>query len=160
MHPIDRMYVFDEAHKPWHAREDHSTAFLLIWFLILVGLTVLFWFFGPEAYSQAHIPGVDASDKLEAAGTVLRLLDTALFKWGARILAGLCIMSSAWALKEQRFGMAIICIVGALIFGTATTWVKNIFEISGADSIFGQLCIPFSFVGFQVRRACHTQEEA
>lgn len=92
---------------------------------------------GTEAFSQARLPGADASDKLEAAGTLLRLIDTGLFKWGARIFAGLCIMSSAWALKEQRFGIAIICIVGAIIFGTAPTWVKNIFAIGGSDSVFG-----------------------
>lgn len=86
-----------------------------------------------------RLPGEDASDKLEAAGTMLKILDTALFKWGARIFAGVCIMSSAWALKEQRFGIAIICVVGAIIFGTAPKWVKNIFDIGDNQSIFSQL---------------------
>jgi hypothetical protein len=107
--------------------------------LIFGGYLLYLAFFGSEAYSQARLPGSDASDKLEAAGTLLRLIDTGLFKWGARIFAGLCIMSSAWALKEQRFGIAIICIVGAIIFGTAPTWVNNIFDIGGSDSVFGFL---------------------
>ncbi len=94
--------------------------------------------FGPDVFAAgARLPGTDVSDKLEAAGTLLRIIDTGLFKWGARIFAGICIMSSAWALKEQRFGIAIICIVGAIIFGTAPTWVRNIFEIGGGDSVFG-----------------------
>ncbi len=83
-----------------------------------------------------HLPGADESDKLEAAGTLLRLIDTGLFKWGARIFAGLCIMAAAWSLKEQRFGVCVICIVAAIIFGTAPTWVKNIFNMGGTDSIF------------------------
>ena len=108
------------------------------WILITLGLMAIsLWFISPEVFAQAQLPGSDASDKLEAAGTLLRLLDTALFKWGARIFAGICIMSAAWSLKEQRFGVAIICIVGALIFGTAPTWVKNIFSIGTGDSIFG-----------------------
>ena len=104
-----------------------------------IGAIALILIFGPEAYSQTRLPGTDASDKLEAAGTLLRLIDTGLFKWGARIFAGICIMSAAWALKEQRFGIAIICIVGAIIFGTAPTWVKNIFDIGGGDSVFGAI---------------------
>ena len=105
--------------------------------LLLTAIAVFCVAFMGEAFANSTLPGADASDKLEAAGTLLRMLDTALFKWGARIFAGLCIMSSAWSLKEQRFGIAIICIVGALIFGTAPQWVKNIFAISTGDSIFG-----------------------
>ena len=110
------------------------------WIMTMIAVALaaaLYWVFGAECFAQASLPGSDASDKLEAAGTLLRLLDTALFKWGARIFAGICIMSAAWSLKEQRFGIAIICIVGALIFGTAPTWVKNIFSIGAGDSIFG-----------------------
>jgi hypothetical protein len=106
-----------------------------LWMAVIMGLTAgMFWALG--AVAQSSLPGSDASDKMEAAGTLLRLLDTALFKWGARLFAGICIMSAAWSLKEQRFGIAIICIVGALIFGTAPTWVKNIFSIGAGDSIF------------------------
>jgi hypothetical protein len=90
------------------------------------------------AYST-QLPGEDASGKLEAAGILLKTLDTGIFKWGARIFAGLCIMSSAWALKEQRFGIAIICVIGAIIFGTAPKWVKNIFDIGDNQSLFSQL---------------------
>lgn len=107
--------------------------------LALVFAIALSWILGVEAFAQARLPGTDASDKLEAAGTLLRMIDTGLFKWGARIFAGICIMSAAWALKEQRFGIAIICIVGAVIFGTAPTWVKNIFDIGGGDSVFSSV---------------------
>ena len=134
--------ITNEAHKPWHLQKDWSTPLLLILLVALMILFICTVVFCPQAMSQARIPGVDASDKMEAAGTVLRLIDTALFKWGARIFAGICVMSSAWSLKEQRFGIAIICIVGAIIFGTAPHWVKNIFEISGNDSVFGLIAAP------------------
>lgn len=101
---------------------------LLISLVVLVGLS-------PDAMAGS-LPGSDESAKLTAAGTLLRIVDTGLFKWGARIFAGLCIMSAAWALKEQRFGVSVICIVGAIIFGTAPKWVKNIFDIGGGDSVF------------------------
>ena len=107
------------------------------WALVVAVLGfAAFWLISHDCMAQASLPGTDASDKLEAAGTLLRLIDTALFKWGARIFAGICVMSAAWSLKEQRFGIAIICIVGALIFGTAPKWVKNIFAIGSGDSIF------------------------
>jgi hypothetical protein len=89
--------------------------------------------------SAGTLPGDDDSAKLKAAGTLLKILDTGIFKWGARVFAGLCIMSSAWALKEQRFGIAIICVIGAIIFGTAPKWVKDIFDIGNNESIFSRL---------------------
>lgn len=108
-----------------------------IWVAAVVGFVAgVLWLAGPTCFAQGTLPGSDASDKLEAAGTLLRILDTALFKWGARIFAGVCVMSAAWSLKEQRFGIAIICIVGALIFGTAPTWVANIFSVGSSSSIF------------------------
>ena len=107
--------------------------------LVLVGIGVFMAFSNIALADVGNLPGKDESAKLEAAGTLLRLIDTGLFKWGARLFAGLCIMSAAWALKEQRFGMAVICVLGAVIFGTAPTWVKNVFSISGDSSIFGQV---------------------
>ena len=122
---LEKIKIFGRDPKFW------------IWMAMIFGFTAgVLWILSPECFAQASLPGTDASDKLEAAGTLLRLLDTALFKWGARLFAGICIMSAAWSLKEQRFGIAIICIVGALIFGTATVWVKNIFSIGVGDSIF------------------------
>jgi len=94
---------------------------------------------GDAHATSTSLPGEDMSDKLQAAGTLLRLIDTGLFKWGARIFGGLCIMSAGWSLKEQRFGIAIICVIGAIVFGTAPMWVKNIFEIGGGGGVFSSL---------------------
>lgn len=135
---LDPVFVGDPSFAP---KGDRKTLGIVI--TILIGLGLLAWvcLFGPDVFAQTRLPGADASDKLEAAGTLLRLIDTGLFSWGSRIFAGICIMSAAWALKEQRFGIAIICVVGAVIFGTAPTWVKNIFSIGGNSSVFG-LVVP------------------
>ncbi len=104
--------------------------------LILLGIAFFIFLFCFNSYGASRLPGADAADKLEAAGTLLKLVDTALFIWGARIFAGIAILSAGWNLKEQRFGVAIICVVSALIFGTAPIWVKNIFDIGGGNGIF------------------------
>lgn len=117
-----------------------SVLILLLWFAIMVA--IVYYSFHPHlsyADGGTRLPGEDASEKLEAAGILLKTLDTGIFKWGARIFAGLCIMSSAWALKEQRFGIAIICIIGAILFGTATRWVRNIFDIGDNQSLFSKI---------------------
>lgn len=122
----------------WFESEVHPK--VLITSLVIFGIAcVVFYLLGSEVFAGSHLPGEDASDKLEAAGTLLRLLDTGLFKWGARIFAGLCIFAAAYSLKEQRFGVCVICIIAAIIFGTAPTWVKNIFNMGNTDSIFSEI---------------------
>jgi len=110
-----------------------------LWFLLVVAAAVVTFVFHAQAFGATRIPGADASDKLEAAGTLLRIVDSVLFSWGARIFAGLCVMSAGWNLKEQRFGMAVLCIVAAIVLGTAPTWVKNIFDIGGGGGVFSQV---------------------
>lgn len=105
---------------------------LFVLMLAAIALT----FLAPDAFSQARIPGTDESSKLEAAGTLLRILDTGIFTWGARLFAGIMVFSAGLNLKEQRFGIAFICVIGALVLGTCPLWVKNIFEIGGG-SVFG-----------------------
>lgn len=115
---------------------------LVLWILVAIALIYGTMHSHPvyaAGSNTASLPGSDASGQLEAAGILLKTLDTGIFKWGARIFAGLCIMSSAWALKEQRFGIAIICVIGAIIFGTAPKWVQNIFTIGGDQGLFSQV---------------------
>jgi hypothetical protein len=106
------------------------------WLIIGFGLLAMWLLLGGTAFAAGLPGGDEAVGKLKAASSLLSIVDTALFKWGARIFAGLCIMSAGWALKEQRFGVAIVCVIGAILVGTAPSWVKNIFEISGGDSVF------------------------
>lgn len=114
--------------NPWSKGPKYQNFWFLILLLLLTMISV--------AYAGPRIPGVDAADQLEAAGTVLRIVDTALFKWGARLFAGISILSAGYNLKEQRFGVAIICIIAAIILGTTPVWVENIFSIGGGDGIF------------------------
>jgi hypothetical protein len=111
------------------------------WFFFILIITIVLWLVHSRAFGATHIPGSDASDKLEAAGTLLRIVDSVLFSWGARIFAGLCVMSAGWNLKEQRFGIAVLCVVAAIVLGTAPMWVKNIFDIGGGGGIFSQATI-------------------
>lgn len=111
------------------------------WFFFVLISVLLVMLFNAEAFAGTRIPGADASDKLEAAGTLLRIVDSVLFSWGARIFAGLCVMSAGWNLKEQRFGIAVLCIVAAIVLGTAPTWVKNIFDIGGGGGVFSQVVV-------------------
>jgi len=111
------------------------------WFLFILITSLILWLAHTQAFAGTRIPGSDASDKLEAAGTLLRIVDSVLFSWGARIFAGLCVMSAGWNLKEQRFGIAVLCIVAAIVLGTAPTWVKNIFDIGGGGGIFSQMIV-------------------
>jgi hypothetical protein len=74
----------------------------------------------------------DGISKLTAAGTLLRIVDSFLFSFGARLMAGLAVLGAGWNLKEQRFAMAIICIIAAIMMGTVPMWIKNIFEMDGS----------------------------
>lgn len=130
VHPIPRHPIVPD--DPGLASNRKSKWPFWIFILLVIGTLLGI---GADVFA-GNLPGTDESQKLEAAGTLLRLVDTGLFKWGARLFAGLCIMSAAWSLKEQRFGISVICVVGAIVFGTAPKWVKNIFNIGGGDSIF------------------------
>lgn len=105
----------------------------IFFFLVIFGL--LFAYCG-DCFGQVRIPGSDESAKLKAAGTLLMLMDTALFVWLARIFAGLCVLSAGWLIKEQKFGPAVVCVLGALVIGTSPMWVQNIFEIGGGGGVF------------------------
>lgn len=122
----------------WFTNEDTIMLFFIAVCAIAVTLAMLVSF---PALSDGgvRLPGEDVSAKMDSAGTLLRFLDTGIFKWTARILAGLSILGAGWSLKEMRFGPAVIGIIAAILFGTAPTWVRNIFSIGGADSVFSQV---------------------
>lgn len=108
---------------------------LVLFFLLLL---VLLAQSHPVFAGTTNLPGDDASSQMESAGTLLKFIDTGVFKWGARLFAGLCIFGSAWNLKEGRYGSAFISVLAAVLFGTAPSWVKNIFAVGGSDSVFTQ----------------------
>ena len=107
-----------------------------IFFITLILLLTFVILFSIPAHAGVSLPGEDISTKMESAGTLLRFIDTALFKWTARILSGVCMFGTAWCFKEQRIGTGVVVLIAALLFGTATMWVKNIFNAAGGDSVF------------------------
>ena len=101
-------------------------------FLSLIAIIACLMMMSSSAFANIpRLPGSDQMDKLTAAGSLLRLIDSFLFKFGARLMAGLAVLGAGWNLKEQRFGIAIVCIIAAIVIGTAPMWVKNIFDIGG-----------------------------
>ena len=93
-------------------------------FLSLIAIIACLMMMSSSAFANIpRLPGSDQMDKLTAAGSLL--------KFGARLMAGLAVLGAGWNLKEQRFGIAIVCIIAAIVIGTAPMWVKNIFDIGG-----------------------------
>lgn len=113
----------------WLKENGQEILFYVLIFAVMLA-------FCSESFGQVRIPGSDESAKLKAAGTLLMLMDTALFVWLARIFAGLCVLSAGWLIKEQKFGPAVVCVLGALVIGTSPMWVQNIFEIGGGGGVF------------------------
>ncbi len=104
--------------------------------ILVCAMTMFILFKTNNALADAKLPGSDQSGQLEAAGTLLRIVDTSIFVWGARLFAGLCVIGGAWNLKQQNFGMAVICVIAAIVIGLAPKFVQNIFNIGGGNSIF------------------------
>ena len=125
-----RLLSFDEPLFP-----TQSSRGIFIALLLLVLLVVAFHAH-PVFADGTTLPGEDASSKMESAGTLLRFIDTGIFKWAARLLAGICLFGAGWSLKEGRYGPAFISVISAILFGTAPSWVKNIFALGGSDSVF------------------------
>lgn len=118
--------------------QRHARMIFIVELVAMITVLAIIVNLTPAWADSVRLPGEDISAQMESAGTLLRFVDTAIFGWVARLLCGLCIGGAAWSLKEARFGSAVIAIISALLFGTAPTWVKNIFSISGASSVFSQ----------------------
>ncbi|CAM6053766.1 unnamed protein product [Sphagnum tenellum] len=92
--------------------------------------------------SGVKLPGSDPSENMEAAGTVIRFFNTALFVWIGRLLAGICVIGAAWNIKEMRILPAALCVVAAAIIGTAPAWVKGAFSMMDTGDIFDRTEAP------------------
>lgn len=134
-------YFTQESGPRWLERifqfiEREALIVLLLHVVILLIILGVLSYMPNALADSVRLPGEDMSAQMESAGTLLRFIDTGIFQWTARVLAGLCIFGAGWSLKEMRFGPAVIGIVAAILFGTAPTWVKNIFSIGGSNSVF------------------------
>ena len=138
-HPILPWYDDPRVDRVFRFVERHAPLIFTLQLIVMVFVLTMIINLTPAWAGSVRLPGEDISAQMEGAGTLLKFLDTAIFGWVARLLCGLCVGGAAWSLKEARFGSAVIAIVSALLFGTAPTWVKNIFSISGANSVFSQV---------------------
>ena len=133
-----RIHELTEEKKYYHPGPPSP-----VWPWVILLLFVAIFCIGPDALAASipRLPGTDQSDKLQAAGSLLRIIDSVLFSWGARIFAGLLILNAGVCLKNQAFGLAFISIIGAIMVGTAPMWVKNIFDMGGGTlfSMMSQL---------------------
>ena len=70
-------------------------------------------------------------------------------------MAGICILSAGWALKEQKFSVAVVCLLGAMLFGTAVKWVKNVFSMGGdASGVFdGSMVDPATNESYELAKS-------
>lgn len=118
--------------------ERLEQSFYILCVLMYASLVFYMIFHIGDAFGAPKLPGSDESDKLEAAGTLLRIVDTALFSWISRILSALLLLSGGLALKDQRFGITALCVLGAILLATIPLWVRNIFDIGGG-TIFSLL---------------------
>ena len=104
---------------------------LLIILVMIAIVACLMTLCSPLHANIPRLPGTNEMNKLTAAGSLLRLVDSFLFTFGARLMAGLCVLGAGWNLKEQRFAIAMVCVLAAIVIGTAPLWVKNIFDMGG-----------------------------
>src|SRR5579884_1441642 len=107
--------AFTRPFRPTDRTQFLACTVICLFAAILVVLAIS----APPVFADGtHLPGDDVSEKLEAAGTLLKLIDTGIFNWGAKVFAGILVLSAGWALKDQRFGIAAICLAGAVMIGT------------------------------------------
>ena len=102
----DLLEMDDEAELAHFKNALARWAPLFFYFTLATAVAFLLFHTIPALADAARLPGEDISAKMESAGTLLRFVDTGIFKWTARILAGLCIFGAGWNLKEMRFGWA------------------------------------------------------
>jgi hypothetical protein len=109
-----------------------------LWILATAIICIFMFLIASMAHCAGDsLPGSDQFDKLTAAGDLFKTLDSFVFRIGARLLAGLCVLGAGWSLKEQRFASAVICIIAAIVIATVPMWIKNIFDIGGGSIFVG-----------------------
>jgi hypothetical protein len=125
---------------------NHTGMFKMGIFMLILLALYLALQVHPALADSTKLPGVDASSQMESAGTLLRFIDTGIFKWGARLLAGLCIFGAAWSLKEGRYGPAVISVrfSSGLLRRGSGTFLQLVDPIVFSPQSRGRFMIPSS----------------
>ena len=90
-----------------------------------------------SALARISIPGTDESGDLETLGIMAKTFDTVIFTWGAKIAAAVVFLLAGWAIKENRLGMALMCLCAGFLILFAPKLATEIQTMAGVNSLFG-----------------------
>lgn len=93
--------------------------------------------FSITALARISIPGTNESDQLETLGTMVKTFDIIIFNWGAKIAAAVVFLLGGWAIKENRLGMALLCLCAGFLILFAPKLATEIQTMAGINSLFG-----------------------
>ena len=89
-------------------------------------------------YARNTIPGTSEADHLETLGTLAKTLDEVIFIWGAKIAAAVVFLLGGWSIKENRLGMALLCLCAGFLILFAPKLANEIQTLGGgSSSVFG-----------------------
>lgn len=89
------------------------------------------------AFALISIPGTNEADSLETIGTMAKTMDVVIFTWGAKIGSAIIFLLAGWAVKENRLGMALLCIISGFLMLFAPKLATEIQAMAGMTSNFG-----------------------
>lgn len=97
----------------------------------------LVWLFAFPLLARVTIPGTSEADQLDTLGTMAKTLDVVIFTWGAKIAAAVVFLLGGWAIKENRLGVALLCLCAGFLILFAPKLATEIQSLSGMKSVFG-----------------------
>jgi hypothetical protein len=89
------------------------------------------------ALAKITIPGTNEADQLETLGTMAKTFDVIIFTWGAKIAAAVVFLLAGWAIKENRLGVALLCLCAGFLILFAPKLATEIQTLAGMTSLFG-----------------------
>ena len=95
-------------------------------------------FIALPALASITIPGTNEANNLETLGTMVKTFDAIIFTWGAKIAAAVVFLLGGWAIKENRLGVALLCLCAGFLILFAPKLATEIQSISGMTSLFGE----------------------
>ena len=88
-------------------------------------------------FAKINIPGTNEADQLETLGTMAKTFDVVIFTWGAKIAAAIVFLLAGWAIKENRLGVALLCLCAGFLMLFAPKLATEIQSLAGITSLFG-----------------------
>lgn len=88
-------------------------------------------------FARITIPGTNEADQLETLGTMAKTFDVVIFTWGAKLAAAVVFLLAGWAIKENRLGVALLCLCAGFLILFAPKLATEIQSLAGMTSLFG-----------------------